>query len=159
VQFFWFQPKLCQKNRNATKLEVNFFKGKIASLTLWPHHAISYETLFKFMLYSISIIRLLYKEILNERKVKRFYFMLCEKENFGKLILRNIWFLLRYFIQVCLTGSYLSARIRRAGHFRYKYRWFDIRYLSDTEKRFEISDLQSIGISGIVFKTFTSDTV
>jgi hypothetical protein len=32
----------------------------------------------------------------------------------------------------------------RAGHFRYKYRYFDIRYLSDTEKSIEISDLKSM---------------
>jgi hypothetical protein len=47
--------------------------------------------------------------------------------------------------------------ICRAGHFRYKYRYFDIRYLSDTEKSIEISDLKSIGVSCIVLQTFTSD--
>jgi hypothetical protein len=46
----------------------------------------------------------------------------------------------------------------RAGHFRYKYRYFDIRYLSDTEKSIEIPDLKSKGISNIVLQIFTSDT-
>jgi hypothetical protein len=47
---------------------------------------------------------------------------------------------------------YFQNICTRAGHFRYKYRYFDIRYLSDTEKStgIEISDLKSIGISCIV---------
>jgi hypothetical protein len=67
--------------------------------------------------------------------------------------LRNIDFCNIYVI-------YLNQKvplINRAGHFRYKYRYFDIRYLSDTEKSIEISDLKSIGVSCIVLQTFTSD--
>jgi hypothetical protein len=57
-----------------------------------------------------------------------------------------------------LEGAVFTDDIIRAGHFRYKYRYFDIRYLSDTEKSIEISDYQSIGISYIVLQNFTSDT-
>jgi hypothetical protein len=57
---------------------------------------------------------------------------------------------------VCVNERTL---VPRAGHFRYKYRYFDIRYLPDTEKSIEISDFKSIGISYIVLQKFTSDTL
>jgi hypothetical protein len=62
---------------------------------------------------------------------------------------------------VILMSSRPTTRrfeISRAGHFRYKYQYFDIQYLTDTEKIIEISDLKSIRVLGIVLQISTSDT-
>jgi hypothetical protein len=61
-----------------------------------------------------------------------------------------------FLFQVFDLRFFTTIFIFRAGHFRYFYRSFDIRYLLDTEKRIEISDFKSIGRSNIGPPNFDS---